>query len=159
MNIIIYNCKHASVLVRMIIDMDHHRLIVIPPLNTVTRLQLQYLVQDSGALDYALSTPRPGFQVYRLDESVTCMCARRCMYAWAHHFEEDFGVHEQHVVHDAPSHCGVPVSRPGGEEDYLRHFTFNSANKIGTTPYLVRPPCRLIFAIWKVAASAVFVLP
>ena len=41
MNIIIYNCKHASVLVRMIIDMDHHRLIVIPPLNTVTRLQLQ----------------------------------------------------------------------------------------------------------------------
>ena len=51
MDIIIYNCKHASVLVRMIVDMDHYRLIVITPLNIVTHLQLDTSgsrVRDSG---------------------------------------------------------------------------------------------------------------
>ena len=56
MNIIIYNRKHASMLVRMIIDMDHYRLVVLAPLPAVTHLQLDVSgsrVRSSGSVHLA----------------------------------------------------------------------------------------------------------
>jgi hypothetical protein len=143
-DIVLHNGFHPLMLVWVIVDMDHHRPVILP-LHVSSHLQCAWCTAKTEL--YSIRMQRWSFVPNPIDGLQAMMGwvrlpiqqqARGFIRAYErgswqggrssnsakgrpYHFEEDLRVHEQQIIHHPAHDCWISVAWGTGEKDFLRH--------------------------------------